>query len=154
MVTVISYDLFNEGNLNNIMEMNTTEYIHVSSKIRKLSIINLGMSEAELQAIKSVPASLNLFNKSFSHKVLGSLQSDCCILTSGSLNEDEFKVAVENIKPLVGKTKLVGIGVGKDVLVAASQGAAWSDAGDYMTLTEHNMVGFDQNIDDLALILA
>jgi len=153
MVTVISNDLFNQGNLNNLMELNTTEYIHVSSKVRKLAIINLGMTDSELNSIKSVPASLNLFNKGFNNKVLASLENDCCILTSGSLNKNEIAKVVENIKPLIGKTKLIGIGVGKEILMEASNQTGWESMSDHSINTDLNMVGFDSNLASLVDVL-
>lgn len=153
MVTVISYDLFQQGDLSSIMEMSTTEYIHVSSKIRKLSIINLGMSEVELNTIKSVPASFNLFNKRFTSKVLNSLDNDCCILTSGTLNESEFETVLNNIKPLIGQTKLIGIGVGKEILMAATESKGWEPSNTHHVHADLNLFAFDENIAELPTLL-
>ncbi len=81
--------------------------------------------------------------------MLASLENDCCILTSGSLNENEMATLVENIKPLIGKTKLIGIGVGKEILMEASNQTGWESKSDHSINTDLNMVGFDTNLSSL-----
>jgi len=149
MVTVISYDLFNQGDINNIMEMNTTEYIHISSRVRKLAVINLGMSTEELDTLKSINVSLNLFSKNFNPKILSSLNVDCCILTSGSLTDLEFSKVSESIKPLIGKIQLAGIGIGKEVLLSTTNNAGWVSSKDYTENKDLNISCFDSVSDSL-----
>lgn len=153
MVTVISNDLFNQVDLNSIMEMSTTEYIHVSSKVRKLSVINLGMSTDELHSLKNIKASLNLFGKNFSTKILSSLDTDCCVLTSGELSHQELKQVSENIKPLIGKTQLIGVGIGKEILTSLCTPSNWEHHKDYSINHEFNIITFDNNNDALLTLL-
>lgn len=148
MVTVISYDLFEQGDINSIMEMSNTEYVHISSKVRKLALINLGIENKELDKIKTISASFNLFSKDFNPKVLSSLDIDCCILTSGSLSNDEFNMVVNNIKPLIGKTQFVGIGIGKEILISATNNSDWSKKDNFIVNSKFNIACFDEASDE------
>lgn len=143
MVTVISYDLFEQSDINSIMEMSNTEYIHISSKVRKLALVNLGIKKKELDKIKTISASFNLFSKDFNPNVLSSLDIDCCILTSGTLSKDEFDMVVKNTKQLIGKTQLVGLGIGKEVLINATNNSDWSKKDNYMVNSKFNIACFD-----------
>jgi len=44
MITVISHDLLAKGDVAAILESTGSEYVHVSSKPKKVSVINLGMT--------------------------------------------------------------------------------------------------------------
>ena len=132
MITVISHDLLAKGDVAAILESTGSEYLHVSSKPKKVSVINLGMSPQNFSSFKSINA-LNVFGKKFNPSTLQKLETDICVISDGVLSTEEFTALSDQIAQLTGKMTLVGVGIGKELLMAATntsddwqlQGESW-----------------------------
>ncbi len=124
MITVISHDLLTKGDVAAILESTGSEYIHVSSKPKKVSLINLGMSPQNFTAFSSKNP-LNVFGKQFKPATLEKVGTDICVISDGVLSGEEFTALSEQVAQLMGKMTLVGVGIGKELLMAATA----SDSG-------------------------
>lgn len=122
MITVISHDLLVKGDVAAILESTGSEYIHVSSSPKKVALINLGMSTQNFASFTSGNA-LNVFGKKFNPGTLEKLGTDICVISDGVLGADEFTVLSEQIAQLTGKMTLVGVGIGKELLMSATEAA-------------------------------
>lgn len=125
MITVISHDLLSKGDVAAILESTGSEYIRVNSKPKKVSLINLGMNPQNFSSFKS-NNTLNVFGKQFKPNTLLKLETDICVISDGILSTEEFNVLSDQIAELIGKMTLVGIGIGKELLMAAANaGENW-----------------------------
>lgn len=120
MITVISHDLLVKGDVAAILESTGSEYIHVSSSPKKVALINLGMSTQNFASFTSSNA-LNVFGKKFNPGTLEKLGTDICVISDGVLGADEFTMLSEQIAQLTGKMTLVGVGIGKELLMSATE---------------------------------
>lgn len=140
MITVITHELLAKGDVAAILESTGSEYIHVSSSPKKVAVVNLGMTPEQFGAFSSNNA-LNVFGKKFKASTLQKLGTDICVVSDGVLSSDEFDSLKSTLSEMPGAVTLVGVGLGKEVLMAATQGAMnwqnlngiWSDpvAGAY-----------------------
>lgn len=120
MITVISHDLLAKGDVAAILESTGAEYIHVSSTPKKVAVINLGMTPQNFSAFKSNNA-LNVFGKQFKPGTLEKLGTDVCVISDGILSTEEFTSLSAQIAQLTGKMTLIGVGIGKELLMAATE---------------------------------
>ncbi len=123
MITVISHDLLAKGDVAAILESTGSEYVHVSSKPKKVAVINLGMSPQNFSAFKSNNA-LNVFGKQFNPSTLQKLGTDICVVSDGILSAEEFTALSDQIAQLTGSMVLIGVGIGKELLMAATNTSA------------------------------
>lgn len=143
MITVISHDLLTKGDVAAILESTGAEYIHVSSTPKKVSLINLGMSPQNFSSFKAVNA-LNVFGKQFNPGTLEKLGTDICVISDGILTTDEFTALSDQIAQLAGKMTLIGVGIGKELLMAATQTSAeWQLESGTWTLPASSAYGVD-----------
>ena len=119
MITVISHELLTKGDVAAILESTGSEYVHISSVAKKVAIINLGMAPQHFSVFKSGNA-LNVFGKQFKSSTLEKLGTDVCVISDGILSTEEFTSLSEQISELVGKMTLIGIGIGKELIMAAT----------------------------------
>lgn len=143
MIPVISHDLLAQGDVAAILESTGSEYIHVSSKPQKIALINLGMSPQNFSAF-SAKNSLNIFGKQFKPATLEKLGTDVCIISDGILSGEEFASLAEQTAQLAGKMTLIGVGMGKELLMTAiaAQGE-WQLHGSYTALPGLSVYGVD-----------
>lgn len=143
MVTVITHELLTQGDVNAIMESTGSEYVHVTSKAPKVSVINLGMAPENFKAFKPITA-LNVFGKQFSPATIQKLGSDICIVSDGVLSAEEYQKTAEKIGQLIGKMPIVGIGAGKDLLISTlSDTSGWVTDEHLMHHPALNLYGLD-----------
>lgn len=143
MITVISHDLLAKGDVAAILESTGSEYVHVSSKPKKVSIINLGMAPQNFSAFNSTNA-LNVFGKQFKSSTLEKLDTEICVISDGILSTEEFTTLSEQLTQLTGKMTLVGVGIGKELLMAATQAnEAWQMQGNVWSNPEAQAYGID-----------
>lgn len=119
MITVISHELLTKGDVAAILESTGSEYVHVSSKPKNVAIINLGMAPQHFSVFKANSA-LNIFGKNFKPATLDKLGTEVCILSDGILSTEEFATLSQQLTALVGKMTLVGVGIGKELVMAAT----------------------------------
>ena len=119
MITVISHELLTKGDVAAILESTGSEYVHVSSKPKNVAIINLGMVPQHFSVFKANSA-LNVFGKNFKPATLAKLGTEVCIVSDGVLSAEEFTALTEQLAPLAGKMTLVGVGIGKELVMAAT----------------------------------
>lgn len=151
MITVISHDLLAKGDVAAILESTGSEYIHVSSKPKKVSVINLGMSPQNFSSFKSNNA-LNVFGKKFNPSTLLKLETDICVISDGILSTEEFTALSDQISQLTGKMTLVGVGIGKELLMAATNTSeAWQLKGETWSLPASSAYAVD-TYDQLSII--
>lgn len=119
MITVISHELLTKGDVAAILESTGSEYVHVSSKPKNVAVINLGMAPQNFSIFKANSA-LNVFGKSFKPATLDKLGTEVCVISDGTLSSEEFTALSEQIQTLIGKMTLVGVGIGKELVMAAT----------------------------------
>lgn len=154
MITVISHDLLAKGDVAAILESTGSEYVHVSSAPKKVSLINLGMSPQNFSSFKS-SNSLNVFGKQFKPTTLEKLGTDVCVISDGVLSTEEFTTLSELIAQLNGKMTLVGVGIGKELLMAATNTSNdWQLQGETWTLSTGSAYGVDtyNQLNDLGVL--
>lgn len=123
MITVISHDLLAKGDVAAILESTGSEYVHVSSKPKKVAVINLGMAPQHFAPFKSAHA-LNVFGKQFKLDTLKKLDTEICVISDGVLSTEEFSALTDQIAQMNGNMTLIGVGLGKELVMAATGGAA------------------------------
>lgn len=119
MITVISHELLTKGDVAAILESTGSEYVHVSSKPKNVAVINLGMTPQNFSIFKANSA-LNVFGKSFKPATLDKLGTEVCVISDGTLSTEEFATLSGQIEALVGKMTLIGVGIGKELVMAAT----------------------------------
>lgn len=133
MITVISHELLTKGDVGAILESTGSEYVHVSSKPKNVAVVNLGMTPENFSVFKSNNA-LNVFGKQFKPCTLAKLGTEVCVISDGTLSAEDFTALSGQIAGLVGKMKLIGIGIGKELLISATGSSEeWTLQGDVWT---------------------
>lgn len=128
MITVITHELLAQGDVAAILESTGSEYIHVSSSPKKVAVVNLGMKPQQFSTFSKASA-LNVFGKKFNAGTLKKLGTDVCVISDGVLSAEEFDSLKETVSQLTGTMTLVGVGLGKEVLMAANPGSNWQTSG-------------------------
>lgn len=143
MITVISHDLLAKGDVAAILESTGSEYVHVSSKPQKIAIVNLGMEPKDF-SVFSNSNSLNVFGKKFNASTLEKIGSDICVISDGTLSSDDFEILTAQVSELAGKMKLIGVGIGKDILTAALKDTTqWAASNGILTHTSVDAMAMD-----------
>lgn len=118
MIAVLSYDMLNIANISDILSLHKDGYIHIEPKMKKISIIDLGMEKKDIIAFSEFNFSVNIFNSNFKLDQLLSLNSDAYILWGTNNELENIEYLLDKVKKLIGKRTVIGIGVGRDVLEA------------------------------------
>lgn len=116
MISVLTYDMLNIANISDILSLHRDGYIHIEPKMKKISIIDLGMEKKDIIAFSELNFSINIFNSSFKLDQLLSLNSDAYILWGTNKELENIEYLLDKVKKLIGKRTVIGIGVGRDVL--------------------------------------
>ncbi len=154
MVTVVSQELAKSTCIESLMDLKHSEYIHISPKILKLTIINLGMNDATFDMFKSLNASINMFDKNFKAEIVNSLASDYVILTNGDVGEDIKEKLIQSVGHLFGTHKIMGIGLGKELLIeATSKSTPWNSYANYIQHDTHQLTCFDDSSDTVSKLM-
>lgn len=116
MISVLSYDMLNIANISEILGLYKNGYVHIEPKVKKVSIIDLGIEKKDIIALSNFNFSINIFSSKFNLNQLISLNSDAYILWGVDKHLENIDCLLEKVKKLIGKKTLIGIGSGKQVL--------------------------------------
>jgi len=116
MISVLTYDMLNIANINEILGLYKNGYVHIEPKVKKVSIIDLGIEKKDIIALSDFNFSINIFGVKFNLDQFKSLNSDAYILWGADKHLENIDCLVDKVKKLIGKKALIGIGSGKQVL--------------------------------------
>lgn len=91
----------------------------VLGKGKKLAVLDLGLTNSLLKQLESLGLSLNIFPYNASTKQILSVNPAGLLISNGPENDPGLKLVAQNLKPLIGKLPVLGIGTGCQVLAAA-----------------------------------
>ncbi len=116
MISVLTRDMLDLVDVNAILSLNKDGYVHIEPKMKKVSIIDLGMDKKDIIAFSHFNFSVNIFGGKFKIDQLLSLNSDAYILWGSKNKLVSIDCLANKIKKLIGKKTIIGIGSGKEVL--------------------------------------
>lgn len=116
MISVLTHDMLDLVDVNAILNLNKDGYVHIEPKVKKVSIIDLGMEKKDIIAFSHFNFSVNIFGGKFKINQLLSLNSDAYILWGSKDKPVNLDCLMKKMKKLIGKKTLIGIGSGKEVL--------------------------------------
>ncbi|WP_432662187.1 hypothetical protein R9X47_16630 [Wukongibacter baidiensis] len=116
MISVLTHDMLNIVDVNAILSLNKDGYVHIEPKVKKVSIIDLGMEKKDIIAFSDFNFSVNIFSGKFKINQLLSLNSDAYILWGNKNNQVNIECLINKVKKLIGKKTIIGIGSGKEIL--------------------------------------
>ncbi|WP_432406229.1 hypothetical protein [Wukongibacter sp. M2B1] len=116
MISVLTHDMLDMVDVNAILSLNKNGYVHIEPKVKKVSIIDLGMEKKDIIAFSHFNFSVNIFGGKFKINQLLSLNSDAYILWGNKNKLVDIDCLITKIKKLIGKKTIIGIGSGKEVL--------------------------------------
>ncbi len=153
MITVISHELLTKGDVSAILESTGAEYVHVSSKPKNVAVINLGMTPQQFSIFQSNSA-LNIFGKSFAPSTLAKLGTEICVISDGTLTSEDFSTLSNEIALLVGKMTVIGVGIGKELVMAATGVEQWQVKDNLWSNSDSNAWAVDsyEQLNDLGIL--
>ena len=137
MISVLTYDMLNMADVKAILKVNGNGYIHIEPKIKKISIIDLGMEEKDIIPLSNFNFSVNLFGLNFKLNHLLASNSHAYILWGGNNKLQNIDCLLEKVKALVGKKPLIGVGLGKEVLETVIKDLGEDDWQNYKGIKKH-----------------
>ncbi|MFZ5969773.1 MAG: hypothetical protein ACOYVK_21645 [Bacillota bacterium] len=129
MTYMMSAKAFDAMNMEEVSKYCKGGCFHVTPAIKKVAIINLGMTKEELMNIINMNCSVSVFDEDFSINQLKAMECDGVFVTNGKMDANKMENVADKLKGIAGKKKLFGMGLGKDLIKMAVQEDSWNQEG-------------------------
>lgn len=135
MTYMLSSKALHTMNMDEVCSSCKGGYFHIAPTITKVAIINLGMQKETFMDMANMKYSLNVFDEDFSLKQLNMVPHDAVFISNGTIEAEKMSMIVDKIKSLIGKKKILGVGLGQALIkeAAAQVGiGAWEQEGNML----------------------
>lgn len=133
MISVLTHDMLSVADVSAMLGLYKNGYVHIEPRIKKLSIIDLGIEKKDIMALSDLNLSINIFSGKFNLNQLLSINSDAYLLIGRNKEIENMDCLLKKVKKLIEKKTLIGIDTGKEVLETAIKDLGednWQEGGE------------------------